>query len=46
MGEELLKYAAVYDLIIPAEECNVFKNFIKRHEQTARFIVIAIYDLK
>ena len=45
MDAELLKYAAVYDLIIPDAEHDVFKNFIKRHEQATRFTLIDVYDV-
>ena len=43
MNAEPLKYAAVYDLIIPDAEHDVFKNFIKRHEQATRFTLIETY---
>ena len=45
MDAELLKYAAVYDLIIPDAEHDVFKNFIKGHEQATRFTLIDVYDV-
>ena len=45
MDAEPLNYAAVYDLIILDAGRDVFKNFIKRHEQATRFTLIDIYDL-
>ena len=34
-----------FDLIIPNAERDVVKNFIKRHDQATRFILVDTYDL-